>query len=62
MTEIQISVEADNSNLQDILEHVVREITDGVYRTNEAEQNRKVDLNWVYLENGKYQWLRNERS
>jgi len=62
MTEIQISVEADNSNLQDILEHVVREITDGVYRTNEAEQNRKVDLNWVYLEHGKYQWLRNDRS
>ena len=62
MTEIQISVEADNSNLQDILEHIVREITDGVYRTKEAEHARKVDLNWVYLEKGKYQWLRNERS
>jgi len=62
MTEIKIAVEADNNNLQDILEHIVKEITDNVYRSNEATQNRKVDLNWVYLDDGKYQWSRHDRA
>jgi len=62
MTEIKIAVEADGNNLRDILEHITKEITDKVYRSNESAQNRKVDLNWVYLEDGKYQWSRHDKA
>lgn len=62
MTEIKIAVEANDNNLQDILEHITKEITDNIYRSNEAAQNRKVDLNWVYLEDGKYQWSRHDKA
>ena len=64
MVEINISVKAKETiNLQDILSHIIREITDADYRVNEAlDPCRKVDLNWVYMDNGKYTWSRNDRT
>ena len=64
MVEINISVKAEGTtNLQDILSHIVREITDAEYRVTEAmDPCRQVDLNWVYLEKGKYTWSRNDRT
>jgi len=64
MVEISISVKADEgTNLQDILSHIVKEITDVDYRITEAmDPCRKVDLNWVYLDEGKYTWSRNDRT
>ena len=64
MVEINISVKAEETtNLQDILSHIVREITDADYRVEEAmDPCRQVDLNWVYLDNGKYTWSRNDRT
>ena len=63
MVEINISVEADGETpLQDILNHIVKEITDVDYRSANMNECRKVDMNWVYLDKGKYQWRRNDRS
>jgi hypothetical protein len=63
MVEINISVKTDSSTqLQGLLEHIVREITDTDYRLNEITRIRKVDEDWICLEEGKYQWSRNERS
>jgi len=63
MVEIKIAVEADElTGLQEILEHVVKEITDNKYRANEITELRTVDLNWVYLADGKYQWFRYDRT
>ena len=63
MVEVNISVKAnENAKLQDILSHIIREITDEAYRVNEAmDPCRQVDLNWVYLDDGKYTWSRNDR-
>lgn len=63
MVEINIAVETDESaDLQDILEHIVKEITDANYRRRELSAGRMVDLNWVYLDKGKYSWSRNDRT
>lgn len=63
MVEINISVKADGeARLQDILTHIVNEITDADYRLKHMNDYRKVDLNWVYLDEGKYQWQRNDRT
>ena len=64
MVEINISVKADEgTNLQEILSHIVKEITDSDYRATEATNPcRQVDLNWVYLDDGKYTWSRNDRT
>lgn len=64
MVEINISVKAaEGTKLQDILSHIVREITDEDYRVNEAmDPCRKVDLNWVHMDHGKYTWSRNDRT
>lgn len=63
MVEINISVKAkETTSLQDILSHIVREITDEAYRINEAmDPCRHVDMNWVHMDNGKYTWSRNDR-
>lgn len=61
MVEINISVEAnDPAQLQKLLTHIVMEITDGDYRLAELDKVRYVDLNWVYLKEGKYQWSRHD--
>jgi hypothetical protein len=63
MVEINISVKTDsNTQLQDLLEHIVREITDTDYRLNEITRIREVDEDWICLAEGKYQWSRNERA
>ena len=63
MVEINISVKADGeARLQDILTHIVKEITDEDYRLRHMNDCRKVDLNWVYLDEGKYQWQRSDRT
>lgn len=63
MVEINISVEAnDNAKLQDLLNHIVMEITDQDYRLSKCNDCRYVDMNWVYLDEGKYQWSRDERT
>lgn len=63
MVEINISVKTDsNTQLQDLLEHIVREITDTDYRLNEIVKSREVEEDWICLEDGKYQWSRNERA
>ena len=63
MVEINISVEADeNVKLQDLLNHIVMEITDEDYRKAKSNDCRYVDMNWVYTDEGKYQWSRNERT
>jgi len=63
MVEVNITVEAnDDARLQDLLTHIVMEITDREYRFNELNKLRKVDMNWVYLDEGKYSWSRNDRT
>ena len=63
MVEINISVEInENAKLQDLLNHIVREITDEDYRLSKMHDERYVDLNWVYMNEGKYQWSRDERT
>lgn len=63
MVEINISVKADcEAPLQDILNHIVLEITDAEYRLKHMSDCRKVDLNWVYLEEGQYKWQRSDRT
>ena len=63
MVEINISVEADeNVKLQDLLNHIVMEITDEDYRMAKSNECRYVDMNWVYTDEGKYQWSRDERT
>jgi hypothetical protein len=63
MVEINIAVKTDEpAELQDILEHIVKEITDSDYRRKELSAGRKVDLNWVYLDKGRYSWSRNDRT
>ena len=63
MVEINISVEAnENVKLQDLLNHIVMEITDEDYRKAKSNDCRYVDMNWVYTDEGKYQWSRNERT
>ena len=63
MVEINISVKtSSNAQLQDLLEHIVREITDTDYRLNEIVKTREVEKDWICLEQGKYHWSRNERS
>jgi len=63
MVEINISVKADGeAPLQDILTHIVMEITDEEYRLGKMNECRKVDMNWVYLDKGRYQWQRNDRT
>jgi len=63
MVEINISVEAnENAKLQDLLNHIVMEITDQAYRLSKMNDERYVDMNWVYMEDGKYQWSRDERT
>ena len=63
MVEINISVEAnENVKLQDLLNHIVMEITDEDYRKAKSNDCRYVDMNWVYMDEGKYQWSRNERT
>jgi len=63
MVEINISVKATSeAPLQDILNHVVKEITNEEYRLSKSNECRKVDMNWVYMEEGQYQWNRNDRS
>jgi hypothetical protein len=63
MVEINISVKIDGEiKLQDLLTHIVMEITDEDYRNSHMNTNRYVDMNWVHMEDGKYQWSRNERS
>lgn len=63
MVEVNISVKADGTTqLQDILNHIVREITDEKYRMDKSTDCRYVDLNWVYMDEGKYQWSRDDRS
>ena len=63
MVEVNISVQAKNSSLlQSLLQHIIKEITDEEYRLSEINNNRKVDMDWVYLDEGKYQWHKNERA
>ena len=63
MVEINISVEAnENAKLQDLLNHIVMEITDEAYRMEKSTECRYVDMNWVYTDEGKYQWSRDERT
>jgi len=63
MVEINIAVKADDDNqLQDLLTHIMREITDRDYRLAEINNNRKVDMNWVHMDEGKYHWTRQDRS
>ena len=63
MVEINISVEAnENAKLQDLLNHIVMEITDEDYRMSRMNDERYVDMNWVYTKDGKYQWSRDERT
>ena len=63
MVEINISVKTDsNAQLQDLLEHIVREITDTDYRLNEITKTREVENDWICLRQGKYNWSRNERA
>ena len=63
MVEVNISVKAKNpSFLSSLLQHIVKEITDEDYRLSEINNNRKVDMSWVYVDEGKYQWRRNDRS
>ena len=63
MVEINISVKADGeTRLRDILDHIVNEITDEDYRLTHMNDCRKVDLNWVYMDEGRYQWQRSDRT
>jgi len=63
MVEVNITVEADDTaQLQDILNHIVLEITDGEYRLRKMNDCRKVDMNWVYTDEGRYQWARSDKS
>ena len=63
MVEVNIAVKTDDpTQLQEILTHVVMEITDQDYRLAELNNVRHVDMNWVYLDEGRYQWSRNDRT
>lgn len=63
MVEISISVAADDeTKLSDLLDHIVKEITDKNYRFTEINSPRKVDLNWVYMDSGRYSWRRQDQS
>lgn len=64
MVEINISVKANgDTQVQDLLEHIVKEIADEDYRLSEISRSmRHVDLNWVHMDEGKYQWSRNDRT
>lgn len=63
MVEVNITVKTDDpTQLQEILTHVVMEITDQDYRLAELNSIRHVDMNWVYLDEGRYQWSRNDRT
>lgn len=63
MVEINITVKADNdSKVLDLLTHIVREITEPEYRLAEINNNREVDLNWVHMDEGSYNWHRHDRS
>jgi hypothetical protein len=60
MVEVNISVKAENDiDLPNLLNHIMREIIDTEYRLSEMNSKRRVDLNWVYLDEGKYQWAKN---
>jgi hypothetical protein len=63
MVEISISAAADDeTKLNELLSHIIKEITDKNYRLRELNNPRKVDLNWVYVDNGKYRWRRQDKS
>lgn len=63
MVEINIAVKADDdTQLQELLHHITKEITDQDYRLSEINNNRTVDLNWVHMDEGKYRWTRQDRS
>ena len=63
MIEINITVRTDSENqLQDLLHHIMKEITDRDYRSSEINNNRKVDMNWVYMDEGTYNWSRKDHS
>jgi hypothetical protein len=63
MVEVSISIKVDDDScLPDLLEHIRREIVDTEYRLSEINAKRKVDLNWVYIDEGKYQWFKNYHS
>jgi hypothetical protein len=58
MVEINIEVAPhEPDKLRELLEHVVKEITDAEYRESTASDTAfKVDSEWVYTEQGKYNW------
>lgn len=63
LVEVNISIEVDDDiQLRELLNHITKEITDSEYRKAEIQQKRKVDLNWVYVDVGRYQWAKNDRT
>jgi len=60
MLEINISLQTDDpSKLADLLTHITKEITDEDYRLR-YDNDLQVDLEWVYMDEGKYNWSKHE--
>lgn len=62
MVEINISLKIkEDTELQKVLEHIMKEIIDEKYREDEILRGRKSDSKWVYLDEGRYNWSRDDR-
>jgi hypothetical protein len=64
MVEINIEIEPNApTKLQELLEHVIKEITDAEYRADEQTtrgRSSEIDNGWVHTKQGKYNWRRND--
>ena len=63
MVELEISVRADDEQkLPELLEHIMREITDVDYRMYEIQMAREIDGKYICVGEGRYHWTKNVRS
>jgi hypothetical protein len=64
MVEINIEVEPNApAKLQELLAHIVKEITDEAYRANEQAPKALspiIDNGWIHTKQGRYNWHRND--
>jgi hypothetical protein len=64
MVEINIEVEPNApAKLQELLTHVVKEITDEAYRADKQATrglSSKIDNGWVHTKQGRYNWHRDD--
>ncbi len=63
MVNINVKVEANEPDkLKDLLNHVVKEITDLEYNieVNGAKFDAQVDGEWICTTDGRYNWSRND--